>query len=84
MEYTELIGFLAAFCTTIAFLPQAVKTWKTKSAKDLSLPMFLLFCIGIVFWFIYGLIIMNWPMMVANGCTFVLAVTILYHKLKYG
>lgn len=84
MKYTELIGFMAAFCTTIAFLPQAIKTWKTKSAKDLSLPMFLIFCVGIVFWLIYGIIIMNWPMILANAFTFVLAVSILYHKLKYG
>ena len=79
-----MIGFAAAFCTTIAFLPQAVKTWKTKSARDLSLPMFLLFCIGIIFWLIYGVMITNWPMIVANGFTFILAVSILYHKLKYG
>lgn len=84
MDYTELIGFAAAFCTTIAFLPQALKTWRTKSAKDLSLPMFLLFCVGIIFWLIYGVMIMNWPMIVANGFTFILAASILYHKVKYG
>lgn len=84
MNYTELIGFMAAFCTTIAFLPQAIKTWKSKSARDLSLPMFLIFCIGIILWLAYGLIIKNWPMIVANACTFFLAVSILYHKVKYG
>ena len=84
MNYTELIGFTAAFCTTFAFLPQAIKTWRTKSARDLSLPMFLIFCIGVVLWLIYGLIIINWPMILANSITFLLAVSILYHKLKYS
>lgn len=84
MDYTELIGFAGAFCTTIAFLPQAIKTWRTKSARDLSLPMFLIFCVGIILWLIYGVAIQNWPMILANFFTFLLAVSILYHKVKYG
>lgn len=84
MIYTELLGFAAAFCTTTAFLPQAIKTWRTKSAKDLSLPMFLIFCVGIILWLIYGIAISNWPMILSNVFTFMLAVSILYHKLRYG
>lgn len=84
MNYTDILGFAAAFCTTLAFLPQAVKTWKSKSARDLSLPMFLIFCIGIVLWLLYGIMIVDWPMIVANSLTFFLAASILYHKVKYG
>ena len=84
MNSTELLGFLAAFCTTFAFFPQALKTWRTKSARDLSLPMFLLFCVGIILWLMYGIIIHDGPMIAANSVTFLLAVFILYHKLKYG
>lgn len=84
MNYTELLGFLAAFCTTVAFLPQAIKTWRSRSARDLSLPMFLLFCIGLICWLIYGIILVNWPMIVANSVTFLLAGTILYYKLRWG
>ncbi|MFY0688607.1 MAG: SemiSWEET family sugar transporter [Cyclobacteriaceae bacterium] len=84
MDYTELIGYIAASCTTFSFLPQAIKTWKTKSAKDLSLGMFLLFVIGVLMWLIYGYLLMSWPMLFANTITLVLAGSILYYKLKFG
>lgn len=83
MNYIELIGFGAAICTTIAFLPQAIKTWKTKSAEDLSLFMFLIFSVGIVLWLVYGILISSIPMILANAFTFVLAASILYFKIKY-
>jgi len=84
MNVTEILGYLAAMCTTVAFLPQAIKTWKTKSAKDLSLPMFFLLCLGLSLWLTYGLLITNWPIIVANTVTLLLAASILYHKVKYG
>ncbi len=84
MDRIEILGFIAAACTTIAFLPQAVKTWRDKQTKDLSLPMFLIFSLGIALWLIYGFLILNWPLIIANSITFVLSGTILYHKIKYG
>ncbi|MGH9811215.1 MAG: SemiSWEET transporter, partial [Terriglobia bacterium] len=48
------IGLLAAFCTTVAFLPQVIQTWRTRSTKDLSLPMFSIFTTGIFLWLVYG------------------------------
>jgi len=83
MNPIEIIGYVAAFCTTIAFLPQALKTWRSRSAKDLSLPMFMFFCTGIVFWLVYGILILNGPMIVANALTLILSGSILYFKLKY-
>ena len=83
MQTTELLGYIAAVLTTIAFLPQALKTYRTKSARDLSLPMFLLFTTGVLVWFIYGWLINSSPIMYANACTMLLASSILYHKLKY-
>ena len=83
MIYTELLGFIAAFLTTISFLPQAVKVYRTNSSKDLSLPMFLIFTTGIICWLLYGIAIVNWPMICANTVTFILSAYILYHKLKY-
>jgi len=84
MNYTELLGYFAAFCTTMAFLPQAIKVYSTKSTKDLSLPMFLLFVIGLSCWLIYGLIIGNAPMIYANAATLIFALFILYHKIFHG
>ena len=79
----KYIGFFAAFCTTIAFLPQAIKVYKSKSTKDISLYMFLIFTIGVLSWFVYGLIISDWPVILANAVTLVLSLFILIYKLKY-
>ena len=79
-----LIGLAAAFCTTIAFLPQVIKTWRTRSTGDISLAMFLVFTTGIFLWLVYGLIIGDVPLITANGITFVLSGTILYFKLRHG
>ena len=77
------IGFFAAFCTTIAFLPQAIKVYKTKSTKDISLYMFLIFTVGVISWLIYGLIINDWPVILANAVTLILSFFILIYKLKF-
>ena len=79
----KYIGFFAAFCTTFAFLPQAIKVYQTKSTKDISLYMFLIFTIGVLSWFVYGLIISDWPVILANAVTLVLSLFILIYKLKY-
>ena len=78
------IGLAAAFCTTIAFLPQVIQTWRTRSTKDISLAMFLVFTTGIFLWLIYGLILRDLPLIAANGVTFVLSATILFFKLRHG
>jgi MtN3 and saliva related transmembrane protein len=78
-----LIGLVAAACTTIAFLPQAIKTWRTRSTGDLSLPMFLLMTFGVALWMVYGLILGDWPLIIGNGFTLLLSGSILYCKLRY-
>jgi MtN3 and saliva related transmembrane protein len=75
---------LAACCTTIAFVPQLVKTWKTRSTADISLGMFLVLVIGIILWLAYGMLLGDVPLIVANGITLVLAGIILVFKLRYG
>ena len=84
MDLLTCIGLLAGVLTTISFLPQAIKTWKTKSTKDISLEMFLCFCLGVILWVIYGFFTHNFPVFMANFATFVLAFTILVCKLRYG
>jgi MtN3 and saliva related transmembrane protein len=83
MEIITAIGLLAGFCTTIAFLPQAIKTWKTKSAKDLSLGMYSIFLTGVLLWLTYGFLISDLPIILTNLATMLLAVSILYFKLTF-
>ncbi len=83
MEFITIIGLAAGFCTTAAFLPQAVKTWKTKSAKDLSLGMYSIFCTGVILWLTYGILIQDLPIILTNVVTLVLALSILYFKLTF-
>lgn len=84
MDITLILGLLAGTLTTIAFLPQLIQTWKTRSAKDVSLGMFLIFTTGVLLWVIYGLMIQSLPIFAANTVTLVLAGAILVLKLKYG
>ena len=84
MQLVEWVGSVAAFFTTIAFVPQVIQTWKSKHARDLSLGMFSLFTTGVVLWLAYGLLIESWPIIIANCITAALAGTILYFKLRFG
>lgn len=82
-ELIDILGLVAGTLTTIAFLPQLHKTWKSKSAKDVSLVMMITFCIGVFLWFIYGLAIHAMPVIVANAVTLILALLILLLKIRY-
>ena len=77
----ELIGYLAATLTTSSFLPQAVKTIKTKDTEALSLGMYSLFAAGVFFWLIYGIYLSNKAIIIANAITFILAAIILGCKI---
>ncbi|QNU15840.1 SemiSWEET transporter [Thermomonas sp. XSG] len=80
----EWLGYLAATCTTLSFVPQAVKTIRTRDTSGISLGMYVVFTFGIVCWFGYGIFLGSWPMIASNAVTFVLAATILALKLKHG
>ena len=82
-NYTDLFGFTAALLTTIAFLPQLYKTWKTKSAEDVSLITLILFIIGLICWIVYGLSIHSIPILLANVVTFIFNFSILILKISY-
>lgn len=83
-EYMEIIGVAAGFCTTAAFAPQVVRTWKTKSVEDISLGMYGLLCFGIILWIVYGFLIGSLSVILANVVTFVLAGAVLVMKIRYG
>lgn len=80
----EIIGFIAAILTTSAFLPQVYKTWKTKDVSGLSIPMLIMFFVGIIAWLIYGYLINSPSMIVANSITTVSSFFLIYFKLKYN
>ncbi len=84
MTSIDLVGYSAALLTTIAFVPQAWLTWRKKKTDEISLGMYALFTTGVALWFAYGLLMMAWPIIIANGITLVLALAILVMKLTYG
>jgi MtN3 and saliva related transmembrane protein len=77
----DIVGYIAATLTTVAFFPQAYKIYKTHEVKDLSLALFVMFSSGVFLWLVYGVMIDNLPMIVANSVTLVLALYILYMKI---
>jgi MtN3 and saliva related transmembrane protein len=81
MTVVTAIGMLAAILTTVAFVPQVIKTWRTRSTADISLGMFSILVTGVAAWLVYGLLIRDVPLVLANGVTFLLAGTILFFKL---
>jgi MtN3 and saliva related transmembrane protein len=86
MELTgvSIIGFVAGSCTTLAFLPQVIRTWRTRSTEDISLGMFSLMVFGIALWLFYGVIIGDWPLIVADGISLLFAAAILAMKVRFG
>jgi MtN3 and saliva related transmembrane protein len=83
MDCATVIGLAAASPTVIAFFPQLLKAWKTKSTRDISLGMFSTFCIGVLLWFVCRILTSDLPETIANFLTLIQAVVILMLKLKY-
>jgi MtN3 and saliva related transmembrane protein len=79
----KTLGFLAGLLTTASFLPQVVKTYQTKHAEDFNLLFLVFFLLGITLWLIYGIMIREWPIILANGLTMVLNIILLAMKLMY-
>jgi len=80
----ELLGLIAATCTTFGFMPQIVKTWRSKDVSNLSLPMYSVICLGTILWLIYGIIINSTAIIFANilaiAFTFLLVIFILKYR----
>jgi MtN3 and saliva related transmembrane protein len=84
VHWPELIGYLAAMLTTLSFVPQAWHTFRTRDVRGISLGMYSVFTVGVALWLVYGVLLAAWPIVVANGVTLSLALTILVMKLRYG
>lgn len=80
-ELSDLAGYPAAFLTTIAFVPQAWKSWRSRDLAGISLPMYALFTLGVAMWLVYGVAIGSWPIIIANAVTFLLAALVLCLKV---
>ncbi|MDE3182035.1 MAG: SemiSWEET transporter [Bacteroidota bacterium] len=83
MNTIKIIGLIAAFCTTVSFVPQAIKTIQTQNTSGISLGMYSLFAFGTLLWLLYGVFSSNLPITLANGITLVFSIIILVYKLKY-
>lgn len=81
--YASIIGFVAATLTTIAFVPQVIKVWRSRSARDVSLGMYILFSTGVAVWLLYGFLISSWPVILANAITLMLAIAVIVMKLRF-
>jgi MtN3 and saliva related transmembrane protein len=83
MSFIDLIGYIAACFTTFSFIPQALKTFRTKDVSGISLGMYSCFTAGVALWLVYGVLLGAWPIVIANIITLSLALSILLMKLKY-
>jgi MtN3 and saliva related transmembrane protein len=79
-----VIGTVAGTLTTAAYLPQVVKVWRSRSAGDISLPMYIMMVTGASLWVIYGVMLWAWPVIMANGVSLFFLIPILIFKLRYG
>jgi MtN3 and saliva related transmembrane protein len=84
MTRVALLGLVAACCTTIAFVPQVVRIWRTRSTRDISLGMFVVLTVGMLLWLVYGLLVRDLPLVLANSATFTMSLTILVLKVRNG
>ncbi|MCB1913542.1 MAG: SemiSWEET transporter [Zoogloeaceae bacterium] len=83
MGLIDVIGFMAAVLTTASFVPQAVRTWRTRETRGISLLMYAVFSSGVALWVVYGFLAPSWPVFAANAVTLVFALAILVMKVRY-
>ncbi len=84
MNEIEILGMSAGLISSVTFLPQVIKTWQSKSAKDISLLMFTFATISVIMWLIYGILIKNNPIIFTNATILVFSLTMLYFKFRYN
>mgnify|MGYP003329165902 CR=1 FL=1 len=83
MSWTEIMGNIGAFLTCVTFVPQVYKTWKSRSAGDLSLTMLFIVFVSTIVWLIYAFGLMLWPVILANGIVFLLSILLIIFKLTF-
>lgn len=83
MDTITLLGLAAGTLTTVSFLPQLVKAWRSRSTRDISLAMYTVFTFGVLLWLIYGVMIDSLPVILANAVTLVIAIVIMVLKIRF-
>ena len=83
MQAIEILGLVAGTITSITFVPQVIKIWKTKSAKDLSMTMLLLLMLGVILWLAYGLVIMDTAIIYTNSMVLAMSMVMMFFKLRF-
>jgi MtN3 and saliva related transmembrane protein len=78
-----VIGYMAGFCTTLSFVPQVARAWRTRSAEDFAWAWLIIFQLGLVLWLVYGIVLHDWPMIFANSITISLCSTLLLMKVRF-
>ena len=84
MLWVDILGYIAGILVVISLLPQVIKSWKTKLTRDISLSRYVIYVIGLILWITYAFIIKNGPVGIMNGIGLMLALSILYLKIKHG
>ena len=84
MDWIQIAGHVGAFLSSITFIPQVYKVWKTKSVQDLSLAMMFIVASSTLIWLVYGIALMLWPVILANGFIFFLSLLLIYFKFAYS
>lgn len=79
----EIVGLIAGGLTTFSFLPQVLHVFKTRSTRDISLNMYIIYCIGVFLWIVYSLVINSFSLFIANIFTFILAGSVLVMKIRF-
>jgi MtN3 and saliva related transmembrane protein len=82
--FIDIVGYVAAALTTIAFVPQALTSWRTRDLSGVSLPMYSIFTAGVAMWLAYGVMLSSWPIIVANAITLALSGAVLVLKVKHS
>jgi len=80
---SAVFGYAAGFCTTVSFVPQVLRAWRTRQTADLAWGWLVAFALGVTFWLIYGLLLHDWPMIVANSVTLMLCTMLMLMKLRF-
>ncbi len=84
VPFIDIIGYAAGSLILVSTLPQIIKSWRTKSTKDISLMRCFIYFIGVLVWLIYGIILVNGPMIIVNSINLILESCVIYFKIKYG
>ncbi|MDA8088896.1 MAG: SemiSWEET transporter [Nitrospiraceae bacterium] len=84
MDGGNILGFMAGTLTTLSLVPQVTKAWKSKHTKDVSMGMYVMLCAGLLIWVLYGVSINSLPVIVTNVVSFILSMTVVAMKIKFG